>query len=354
MKHVHGIPEVFSFDLDVTNCRLAALHKECVTVFQYSPDNYGDFIPKQSISMPVQGNLEPHQRIQLAADSGILSFGGQSVNFHGLGVPLRRIGEFSTTVTALTYQSNIIFLAVENEPVLRKYVLENGQMELVEQIEIESKHKNDTVVAIVFDNEVLVLALNGILGSSIIQCGSTATSVEFLAAIEKGYNAIGYISRVMSVQEKSRIKKMNHIEALKNLQDCSKFFTNFLDSWRSKVGSYKQGNGSLVKPTIDCLSATVTSVELTIQRLNLLKAQNMEKLFLYTLTNECIVERSFGFISIKGGYFNKNIMEYCIAKRKTVIDMVCRNTATSFHTPSMNRKIYQTPILSSVNARYAM
>ena len=29
----------------------------------------------------------------------------------------------------------------------------------------------------------------------------------------------------------------------------------------------------------------------------------MNKLFLYTLVNECIVERAFGLISVKGGYY---------------------------------------------------
>lgn len=349
-----GVQGVTSIDVNSAMDFVAVLHEKRVTVY----------------SLPSSTLLE-----SFVVDYELLAIGDTTdVLFHGSGcrnlllidtlsvslycagsiIKLIQFDQTHPLISTVSCKSETVFIAFENTPVLHQYEIEHSKLIESKTISIESQHKSDSVLSVTYDNEVLVITCNGPVGPSVVQYGSTQTSVDFLAAIECGYNAIGFISRSMTAKVKLSLKTLHHTAAMKKIKECSEFFKNFLNSRKEKVGSCKSGNGSLVTSTIGCLGKTVTAIEHTLHRLESLNAQNMDKLFLYTLSNECIVERSFGFISVKGGYYNKNPMEYCVSKRKTVIDMICRNTKTLFYTPSMNRKIYQTPIMSSVSARQVL
>ena len=159
---------------------------------------------------------------------------------------------------------------------------------------------------------------------------------EYFTAVHCAYKACGYLSDSTKAGDAVKPSSDETFEHAKTFGD---YFNNFKDAALSRCGtkSVAGPNGCPASKSIECLTATVRSMDISKQRLKILRNANDNKLKAYTLINESYIEHGFG---AQPDSTLKSLRDYAIGQRNARLLMLQRHTITGFSDPVEYRKRY--------------
>ena len=187
-----------------------------------------------------------------------------------------------------------------------------------------------SVVAVESHNSsFFFITKDGNANYKLVEQGCLQFGKDLTVAINSFYHAVSYTpphdkreARVQSLEEsvessESLIKLLTEIQ-----HDCE---------WRFPGRkSFAGAEGAIASDTLSCLKGTVSAWKALIRRIEFLSPSSISQVKPSTVTNELLVEHSFGFTAKKGQGQNLNMEEYLHAKKRHEIDFQLRMCNVDF------------------------
>ena len=156
-------------------------------------------------------------------------------------------------------------------------------------------------------------------------------AVSFCEAVHKFYNAVAYIPP--HGDKSVRLMKMSDcIESAKPLKEILQSMQVQREDIFPSRTSFQGNDGIPFTQTIDCIAKSIEAWESVCLRLDTLSESNLSDMINpHALTNEALVERSFGFTMKRGQGHQQNMMEYIQSRRNVVVDFMIKMCITPFN-----------------------
>ena len=126
------------------------------------------------------------------------------------------------------------------------------------------------------------------------EIGALDFAVQFLEAINKLYDAIGYIP---PHGDKSS-RQMTLLKTIENIEYLDRLLQSMQRSLEERFPtrhSFTRAFGSLCSSSIKCVTVSVEGLKALAERLNYLSPGLHLSVYPHAAANECLVERAFGF-----------------------------------------------------------
>ena len=160
-------------------------------------------------------------------------------------------------------------------------------------------------------------------GHKVQEMGSLSFGLDLSKALHQCYEGISYIPP-HGFQSARKLKLTDCIDLASELgtllqrckSDCKERFPT--------LNSFNVNHGSVATETIQCLQDTIESWQSLCSRLDFFDESLKDKVVPFTITNESLIERSFGFTVKKGQSSLQTMQEYIQNKSKNVIDFLIK------------------------------
>ena len=156
------------------------------------------------------------------------------------------------------------------------------------------------------------------------ECGPLGFAIQFCSAIKMFYDAVSY-RPPHGAKKNTEKKKLS--DSISEGEFAVKLLTDMHEDRKMKFPtrkSFKGPDGTVYSTTIDCFKDTMESWKALVKRLDFFDESLKDQVNPRTITNELLVEHSFGFTVKKGQYELQDMYQYIHNKIKHQMDFQMR------------------------------